>query len=441
MSQINRIKFDLGKTKYDDEDREDREDREYDNQENDDNNPASEYDSWEDMYIEDIKPEEELYIEEVQPEEPLTSEEVAVLKSLEEANLQAKKKPTDTDMDAAYNNFIAQVEAEKKEKEDMMISEISIWVSNGNQVKGETLEEHYTYMTEQKIVQEKERKETEENDRKEQAKKAEQALINARNRRSFWDLDTTQKQKPRKTRAPHLNGPNKLGHLQGEKKQLRKKQLEASEKMKVVEDLQSKNRLQDLLAEEAKKKKTEVLLENIKEEQTDEKIDEEEEEYFGVGLKEESQLCNLIKEVLQTKKETEKKKKQEKDSWKKVEKKEKKILPAVAVSVPKQKQNQYYTMLCKSITNSGLGKCPHGAKCRFAHGVEQLVQTECAFGLKCRFAKQVNPGVFCNNQNKLCTYWHPEETVNSYSVRIGLKHVVSVSVPVSVPVSDSCPVS
>jgi hypothetical protein len=345
-------------------------------------------------------------------------------------------------MEAAYNDFIAQVEAEKKEKEDSMIREISIWVSNGNQVKGETLEEHYTYMTEQKIVQEKERKEQEEKERQKQAKKAEQALIAAQNRRSLWDMETTRKQKAGKTRPAHTNGPNKLGHLQGEKEKLRKKQLEAAEKMKAVETLQREKRSQILLAEEAKKKAERVSsVENIEEEK-DEKIGEDE-EYVCVPLKEESQLANLIKEAVQQKKENENKKKQEKDSWKKVEKKKiVQTLPAVVPPEPKPTQNKY-TMMCKSITNPALGKCPHGAKCRFAHRLDQLVQTECAFGLKCRFTKQVKPGVFCNHQNKVCTYWHPEETVNSYAVRIGLKHMVSQAqvsppvcvVPVSPPIS------
>ena len=227
MSRINRIKFDLGETQgrewqYED-DAQDNQDYNQDytqdyNQDNQDNQDQdSEYDSWEEMYSEDDEVSEvnkpEVYVEEPQPEQPLTEEEVAVLKSLEEAKRQAKQQPTETDMEAAYNDFIAQVEAEKKEKEDSMIREISIWVSNGNQVKGDTLEEHYTYMTEQKIVQEKERKEQEEKERQKQAKKAEQALIAAQNRRSFWDMETTRKQKAGKTRPAHTNGPVSYTHL------------------------------------------------------------------------------------------------------------------------------------------------------------------------------------------------------------------------------------
>jgi len=444
MSRINRIKFDLGETQgrqYEEDDNQDyNQDYQDDNQDdNQDYNQDSEYDSWEEMYHDEVsevnKP--EVYTEEPQPEQPLTEEEMAVLKSLEEAKRQAKQQPTETDMEAAYNDFIAQVDAEKKEKEDSMIREISIWVSNGNQVKGETLEDHYTFMTEQKIVQEKERKEQEEKERQKQAKKAEQTLIAAQNRRSLWDMETTRKQKAGTTRPAHTNGPNKLGHLQGEKEKLRKKQLEAAEKMKAVETLQREKRSQILLVEEAKKKAERVFSVEKIEEEKDEKIGEDE-EYVAVPLKEESQLANLIKEAVQQKKESENKKKQEKDSWKKVEKKKiVQTLPTVVPPEPKPTQNKY-TMMCKSITNPALGKCPHGAKCRFAHRLDQLVQTECAFGLKCRFTKQVKPGVFCNHQNKVCTYWHPEETVNSYAVRIGLKHMVSqaqVSPPVSAPVS------
>jgi len=454
MSRINRIEFDLGETQG----REQYEEEAQDNQDNNQDNQAnqdSEYDSWEEMYSEDSK-QPELYTEEVQPEQPLTDEEVAILKSLE---TKKSKLPTETDLEEAYNDFIARVEAEKKEKEDSMIREISIWVSNGNQVKGETLEDHYTYMTEQKIVQEKERKEQEEKERKEQAKKAEQALIAAQNRRSFWDMETTEKQKKGKNRKAHMNGPNKLGREQGKKDMLKKKQLEAAEKMKkqLEEKTHDSNkRLQNFLAEEKRiitehknrlfAEDEERFLAAQKERIAADEIQKKEDELMTlaepVPLKAESQLLGAIKKTEPTKK-TE-------DEWqvvgRNIDPKKKVVLdiytcqygqpanPTLATQ-PHTQAHAKFTRLCVSITTEA--KCPHGSKCRYAHSLAQLTHVECAFGVSCRYAKQVKPGFYRNiadkKTGKICTFWHADETEESYGLRMGMKQVQTKARQTPVP--------
>jgi hypothetical protein len=456
MSRINRIEFDLGETQGREQYEEDAQDNQDYNQDNNQDNQDNEYDSWEEMYSEDTEesqPEEvqteEAQPEEIQPEQPLTEEEVAILKSLEEAKKTKLQKPTETDMEEAYNDFIARVEAEKKQKEDSMIREISIWVSNGNQVKGETLEEHYTYMTEQKIVQEKERKEQEEKERKEQAKKAEQALIAAQNRRSFWDMETTRKQKAGTTRPAHINGPNKLGREQGKKDMMRKKQLEAAEKMKKQLEEKTKDsnkRLQSFLAEEKRlitehknrlfAEEEQLFLAAQKEQIAAEEIQKKEDELMTltepVPLKAESQLLEAIKNTEPTKKTEE--------EWqvvgRNIDPKKKVVLdiytcqygqpanPTLATQPHTQTQAKF-TRLCMSITTEA--KCPHGSKCRYAHSLTQLTHVECAFGGNCRYAKQVKPGFYRNisdkKTGKICTFWHEDETEESYGLRMGMKQV------------------
>jgi hypothetical protein len=76
------------------------------------------------------------------------------------------------------------------------------------------------------------------------------------------------------------------------------------------------------------------------------------------------------------------------------------------------------TKLCDSIKT---GKtCRHGKNCRFAHSVEELVISPCVFGADCKFVVY-NQGVYSNNRDKNCTHQHPEEKLEDYYVRTGLK--------------------
>ena len=81
------------------------------------------------------------------------------------------------------------------------------------------------------------------------------------------------------------------------------------------------------------------------------------------------------------------------------------------------------TRLCWSVREGKV--CPHGkGKCHFAHSVGELCLGDCLFGDRCRFVfyredKYHNS----RNQNKLCTYLHPEETRENYMSRTGMDKI------------------
>ena len=76
------------------------------------------------------------------------------------------------------------------------------------------------------------------------------------------------------------------------------------------------------------------------------------------------------------------------------------------------------TKLCDSI-RKGVD-CRHGANCRFAHSVEELVVSPCLFGQKCRFVSHSDK-VYANCSEKKCMHQHPEEELENYYIRTGLK--------------------
>lgn len=81
------------------------------------------------------------------------------------------------------------------------------------------------------------------------------------------------------------------------------------------------------------------------------------------------------------------------------------------------------TKMCRSITDGV--PCPHtsnGKVCRFAHSIDELAKSECFFGTKCRFTRLVDGVVMNNNKaDKVCQFWHPNETDESYGKRLGIK--------------------
>jgi len=78
------------------------------------------------------------------------------------------------------------------------------------------------------------------------------------------------------------------------------------------------------------------------------------------------------------------------------------------------------TRMCNSVSKGE--KCRHGAKCRFAHSMDQLQRRECAFALGCRLVKMVGEGEYnnCSKSDKLCSCWHPNETEASYCARLSI---------------------
>lgn len=118
------------------------------------------------------------------------------------------------------------------------------------------------------------------------------------------------------------------------------------------------------------------------------------------------------------------------DEWQTVRKPEKKP----KVEAPKPAYNTHghgapkFTRMCRSVLTGT--KCYH-QNCFFAHDVSQLVHTECGFGHRCAFARQRCTGVYENSnpQQRICSFWHPNETTESYARRNGLPMPKTVSKP------------
>ena len=86
-------------------------------------------------------------------------------------------------------------------------------------------------------------------------------------------------------------------------------------------------------------------------------------------------------------------------------------------------QDLTFTKMCNSVISSKV--CLHGKNCRFAHSMEQLQKKPCAFPDRCRFATCTGEGVYknkpCQKTGKICSFWHQNETNQSYADRLGFK--------------------
>ena len=104
--------------------------------------------------------------------------------------------------------------------------------------------------------------------------------------------------------------------------------------------------------------------------------------------------------------------------------------------------------LCKSVIAGGNNKCPHGGRCKFAHGPDQLNLIGCVFGAKCNFVTK-NGDVWGNTKQKICQFGHPgeEENKESFCRRIGMilcvpvitRRIVNIQTPI-VAVARSVPI-
>ena len=75
------------------------------------------------------------------------------------------------------------------------------------------------------------------------------------------------------------------------------------------------------------------------------------------------------------------------------------------------------TRMCYSVLNGGV--CKHGADCRFAHSLKELVIPKCHFGKRCRCVENVN-GVWKNiPSQRECARLHPNETTEEFHKRLG----------------------
>ena len=85
----------------------------------------------------------------------------------------------------------------------------------------------------------------------------------------------------------------------------------------------------------------------------------------------------------------------------------------------KLREAKKYTKLCDSVTS---GKpCRHGARCRFAHSIEQLTVSPCFFEEKCRHVKNVDGMIHNIDGRPCCRHIHPGETKDHFLKRTGVQ--------------------
>jgi len=82
-----------------------------------------------------------------------------------------------------------------------------------------------------------------------------------------------------------------------------------------------------------------------------------------------------------------------------------------------------FTQMCRSVIQGK--KCYH-TNCRFAHSVDQLTKRNCRFGLQCKFVRHVGQGRYISHKfgrtGKSCACYHPNETDQSFCLRLNLKY-------------------
>lgn len=392
-------------------------------EEQEDSDDYCQPDSWEEDYKDNTESEED---------------------TVEKGSLVVPAKPTVEEMDAVYSLFLQEEQA----KEESMIEEISAWVAKGHQVRGETLEDHFADMKKQKMEElEKlvaDRKVKEEADR---------AVV-----RENIAHNLAKSERPPARRREQR--PNAKGKLQG----LKISDAKPKGRRAVRKEKQEKAKTAiTIVAKPATITTESILGDDLPKENEDTEVDVETEPV----VERDSQIMALVSEVNKIKEDEKNKVVEDMASWQVVGtvKPKKTVLDVAPRPAWKQQQtttsdpvevarragfailagaNKHQsqltrTRLCNSVIDGT--KCPHGTKCRFAHGIDQLTRNECAFGPTCWFCKQTSPGVYRNipdkhGGGKVCYCWHPEETVASYSSRMGLKtkgaSVLTVSEPIKI---------
>jgi hypothetical protein len=95
----------------------------------------------------------------------------------------------------------------------------------------------------------------------------------------------------------------------------------------------------------------------------------------------------------------------------------------------------YATKMCKSVMKGD--KCSFGPKCSFAHSINQLRRKECLYP-NCYNVKALHHGVFINTGNKMCEFWHKDETQASYAKRLRIPYIaMTTPVPPKQPIKPS----
>ena len=95
----------------------------------------------------------------------------------------------------------------------------------------------------------------------------------------------------------------------------------------------------------------------------------------------------------------------------------------------------YATKMCKSVMKGD--KCSFGRNCSFAHSIKQLRRKECLYP-NCYNVKPLGNGVFINAGNKMCEFWHKDETQASYAKRLRIPDIaMTTPVPPKQPIKPS----
>jgi len=77
------------------------------------------------------------------------------------------------------------------------------------------------------------------------------------------------------------------------------------------------------------------------------------------------------------------------------------------------------TKMCSSVENNT--NCRHGAKCRFAHNLDELRVADCVFTTNCKLVAVDSNNIWSNRSGiKMCKCKHPEETLENFYDRTGL---------------------
>ena len=75
--------------------------------------------------------------------------------------------------------------------------------------------------------------------------------------------------------------------------------------------------------------------------------------------------------------------------------------------------------MCKTVMEGR--KCNYGAKCNFAHSINELNKSMCKFATNCLLVKRIGKDTYANmpsKTGKTCHHFHPSETDLSYGIRM-----------------------
>lgn len=118
----------------------------------------------------------------------------------------------------------------------------------------------------------------------------------------------------------------------------------------------------------------------------------------------------------------------ETNNWVEVKQKKKKLsspTSSVKTNTTCSSTNSNYTKLCSYFVDKK--ECPHKNKCRYAHGIDQLVIKNCSFDKECRFIKFQNNKYYNLNSEKICKYIHSFENKEEYFKRINNENKINNS--------------